>query len=273
MARAFRGRIPPLRGVLTLITAPAALFWGREIALDSTSVQRVTDSPEVLERFTTTLELVDIIARQVTRSLGRAVDYDDLVGYGREGLLDAARRYDASRGVPFRAYANYRVRGAILDGVRAMSRLPRRAHERLRGLRAAAGVSEGAAEDVHAPAAPGSGPAQAEQALTDHLAAMATAMAVGLVAETGRGEEGEVTTVAPDADPEHSFAKAELLAVVREAIEALPADEAELVRRHYLHGERFDHVAQELGLSKSWASRLHTRAMTRLTKRLRGATD
>jgi RNA polymerase sigma factor for flagellar operon FliA len=48
-------------------------------------------------------------------------------------------------------------------------------------------------------------------------------------------------------------------------------DEAELVRRHYLQGERFDHVAQQLGLSKSWASRLHTRAIRRLSRRLRGA--
>ena len=53
------------------------------------------------------------------------------------------------------------------------------------------------------------------------------------------------------------------------AIAALPDEEAQLVRRHYLEGERFDHVAQSLGLSKSWASRLHTRAMQRLAKRLR----
>jgi RNA polymerase sigma factor for flagellar operon FliA len=50
----------------------------------------------------------------------------------------------------------------------------------------------------------------------------------------------------------------------------LPENEAVLVRRHYLEGERFDHVAKELGLSKSWASRLHTRAIKRLTEALRG---
>ena len=44
-------------------------------------------------------------------------------------------------------------------------------------------------------------------------------------------------------------------------------------RRHYLEGARFDHVAEELGLSKSWASRLHTRALTRLSKRLRALAE
>jgi RNA polymerase sigma factor FliA len=96
-------------------------------------------------------------------------------------------------------------------------------------------------------------------------------MAVGLLATTARGDEGEVLNVAPDDDPEEATARAELLQLVRDAIASLPDEEAVLVRRHYLQGERFDHVAQELGLSKSWASRLHTRAIGRLTKRLRTA--
>jgi RNA polymerase sigma factor for flagellar operon FliA len=58
------------------------------------------------------------------------------------------------------------------------------------------------------------------------------------------------------------------LHAVEAAIEDLPEDEATLIRRHYFNGERFDHVAGELGLSKSWASRLHTRAVRRLSKRL-----
>ena len=51
------------------------------------------------------------------------MEHDDLVSFGREGLLDAARRYDESRGVPFRVYASFRVRGATYDGVRRTSAL------------------------------------------------------------------------------------------------------------------------------------------------------
>ncbi len=236
-------------------------------------VERANDSPEVLERFNATLELVEIIARQVARSIGAAVELDDLVAFGREGLLDAARRFDPERGVPFRSYANFRVRGAVLDGVRAMSRLPRRAHERINGLRAAARVSEGALEDASASPPPGASASDAERGLNEHLAAMATAMAVGLVAPATRDEHGELTNVSTGDSPEEATARAELLAVVREAIDGLPSQEAELVRRHYLEGERFDHVARDLGLSKSWASRLHTRAIGRLGKRLRGVSD
>src|SRR5215204_2093142 len=103
------------------------------------------DSPDVLERFHSQLDLVQIIARQLSRSI-RGVDYDDLLSAGREGLLDAARRFEPARGIPFRAYANFRVRGAIIDGVRQMSALSRRAYERLSALEAATLVSEGEAE-------------------------------------------------------------------------------------------------------------------------------
>jgi RNA polymerase sigma factor for flagellar operon FliA len=242
------------------------------MVLDSRLVSVKKDAPDVLARFESGLELVEAVARQVGRAVGASVELDELRSFGREGLLDAARRFDATRGVPFRAYANFRVRGAMIDGVRSISKLPRRAHERLNGLQAALRVSEGAAEDVHAPAAPGTTRAQAEQALCDHLAAMATAMAVGLIAKPARGDEGGFTPVSSDHTPEEALAQAELRELVRRTIEELPEQEALLVRRHYLEGERFDRVAHDLGLSKSWASRLHTRAVARLSKRLRGST-
>jgi RNA polymerase sigma factor for flagellar operon FliA len=236
-------------------------------------VVETKESPEVLERFSSGLQLVEIVARQVFRTLGGAGELDELISFGREGLWDAARRFDDSRGVPFRGYANFRVRGAIIDGIRASARLSRRTHERLNGLQAAARVSEGAQEDLAAPRAPGAGAAEAEQALGDHLAAMATAMAAGLIAPTAYADAGERTLVDTSEDPEQAYGNAQLLTVIREAIAELPREEAELVRRHYLEGARFDHVAVELGLSKSWASRLHTRALTRLAKRLRGLSD
>jgi RNA polymerase sigma factor FliA len=233
----------------------------------SSAAVRGADSPEALERFESQLQLVEIIARQTARAMGASVELDDLRSFGREGLLDAARKFDPARGVPFRAYANFRVRGAIIDGVRAAGQLPRRAYERLNGLSAALKVSEGAADDTFTSVG-GPSRARADQALGEHLAAMATAISVGLLAPSATGEEGERVQVSTAESPEDAVGRAQLLALVAEAISELPHEEAELLRRHYLQGERFDHVAQSLGLSKSWASRLHTRAMQRLAKQL-----
>lgn len=227
------------------------------------------DTPEVLARFNEQRELVEVIARQVAREIGRVIDFDDLRQMGLQGLLEAARRFDDSRGVSFRRFANYRVRGAMLDGVRKGAPLPRRAHERVRALEAALLVAEAASEET---VPSGRAPADLDAKLTEHLANLATAMAAGLVATAAFGEGGELAAVEPGDSPEEAFARAELRQIMTEAIRELPDDERALVERHYLHGERFDHVSASLGLSKSWGSRLHTRAVARLTKKLKGMT-
>lgn len=227
------------------------------------------DTKEVLERFHSHLDLVDLIARQLARELGRSAELDDLRAMGHQGLLEAARRFDEGRGVTFRRFANYRVRGAMLDGVRKSAPLPRRAHARIRALEAALLVAESGSEDSATASPASTDPRASEQKLTEHLADMATAMAVGLLATPAIGDEGEPSAVDSGLSPEEAVAEAELRQIVIDALEELPADERQLVRRHYLEGERFDHVAASLGLSKSWGSRLHTRAVARLTKKLR----
>jgi RNA polymerase sigma factor for flagellar operon FliA len=230
------------------------------------------DSSEVLERFNSQLSLVKIIAGQVARTVGAHVEFDELMSGGREGLLDAARRYDPTRGIPFRMYANYRVRGAMVDGVRKMSALPRRAYERLTALEASSLVSEGEAEHVPAHVGPSRGPGDAEEALADHLAAMATAAAMGVLARVAWQPAAPGSTpveAIAESNPEEEFERAELLALVRKSLADLPRDESEIIRRHYFDGRALEDVAADLDMSGSWARRLHTRAMARLTKRLR----
>jgi len=229
------------------------------------------DPPEVLERFHAHLDLVDAVARQVVREMGHSVELDDLRSLGHQGLLEAARRYDESRGVAFRRFANYRVRGAMFDGIRNSAPLPRRAHARLRALEAALLVAENASEDASSPGAVAAAadPRSAERFLGEHLAEMATAMAVGLLASPAVGDDGEPSAVDPGPSPEQAVAEAEQRAIFLEALEDLPEDARALIERHYLRGERFDHVAASLNLSKSWASRLHTRAIGLLTRRLK----
>ena len=224
-----------------------------------------------MDRFNGALDLVSAIAGQLRASIGSIVGRDDLMCYGRAGLLDAARRFDSERGVPFRAYATLRVRGSMIDGIRALSPLSRRAHERLRGIAAADRVNEGVLEDAYSPAALQGSSEAADLALAEHLASMATAMALGMLATPVRGDDDKLTALSYEQSPEDIASEAQTRETIRRALDGLPHQEAELVRRHYFEGERFDVVAADLGLSKSWASRLHAKALTRLGKRLRSA--
>ncbi|MEZ4308846.1 MAG: sigma-70 family RNA polymerase sigma factor [Polyangiaceae bacterium] len=69
--------------------------------------------------------------------------------------------------------------------------------------------------------------------------------------------------------PEAKLSREELRRDVRSAIEELPERQRALVRRHYFGGESFEAIAGDLGVSKSWASRLHAQAMAQLAEALR----
>lgn len=229
----------------------------------------MADSREVLMRFHGSLDLVDTIAAQLLKKLDSLVELEDLVSFGREGLLDAARRYDASRGVPFRAYAQFRVRGAAYDGVRRMSVLPRSLYQKLVSLEAQWLASDGEASYAFAEdMAFAQNVDQANDVLADHLAGMAMAATLGLVIEE-TGEPIEAREARGIMDPEQQLASAELRHRIEELLRTLDAEECEVVRRHYFEGERLEDIASHLNVSKSWASRLHTRALSRLAKRLK----
>lgn len=222
------------------------------------------DSPEVLARVKEAMPLVDMLARQIRRQLGSGVEYDDLASAGREGLLSAARSFDPSHGVPFRRWANLRIKGAIYDALRSQSALPRRVYERLRTLEAGDRVTETASEETGTATVASE---SADDKLSSYLAGIATAMAIGLLAEaTGPSAED-----AKDSreSAEDQLARHDMMAKIREAAERRPDAERQLLIRHYFDGVTFEDVAKELGLSKSWASRLHTRAIEGVAKDLK----
>jgi RNA polymerase sigma factor for flagellar operon FliA len=223
---------------------------------------------ESLARFHAELDLVDINARQVARQIGAAsVTLDDLRSFGREGLLQASRSFDASRGVPFRRWANMRIRGAMIDGVRQWGALPRRVYRELRAI-AAADQVQGAYDEEHAASpAQALGAQAADARLTSHLAGLATAMALGGAVSPSDGHGGR-EPADPEASPEEQVMRAELVARVREVVSRLPAAERTLVERHYFGDETLDQAAASLGLSKSWGSRLHARAIEAIAREL-----
>ena len=233
--------------------------------MSACSLQRSADPPHVLHRLREGLPLVEIICHQLRRQLGLAVRMDDLVSYGREGLLAAARSFDPARGVPFRRWANIRVRGAVIDGIRASSALPRSVYARLRAIEAADRAREEMLDDG---ACGRQAQEDADKRLGEYLAEAATAIALGFNASSV-DERGEPTDRAPSA--EESLVREELFMVIRKSIQELPDSERTLIQRHYFDGVTFERAASELGLSKSWASRLHARAIGYVTRSLKRA--
>ena len=84
---------------------------------------------ESLEKY---LPLVKRISGRLAISLPSHIDDEDLIGYGVFGLLDALQKYEPSRGVKFETYAVLRIRGAMIDGLRAMDWVPHSARQKVK---------------------------------------------------------------------------------------------------------------------------------------------
>jgi RNA polymerase sigma factor for flagellar operon FliA len=223
-------------------------------------VVRNREDPRVVEA----LAVLDGVARGVARQLGGRFELDDLKGYAHEAIGDLIAKYDVSRGVSFKGYARLRLRGAILDGLRKESGLPRGVAARLRALEAAdLYVGEKADENAERP----STAAAADARLSSFLKGLATAYATGLVAKeepaSGADDEGEARL-----DPEQVLRRGELRAVLDDAIAQIGEPEATILRRHYFMDEDLQDAAAHVGLSKSWGSRLHARGIDKLAKKL-----
>ncbi|HJL19654.1 MAG TPA: sigma-70 family RNA polymerase sigma factor [Sandaracinaceae bacterium LLY-WYZ-13_1] len=199
--------------------------------------------------------LVRKLALRLKAQLELTTDVDDLMAYGYRGLVEARTRFDPSRGVQFNTFAYYRVRGAILDGVRQMAYLPRKVHARRKAAEAAdraaqqVGARRGADPDRRADAG------AALDGIDEILSKTCAAYVIAAVGQSddraGPGPEAQAV-----AKQEH--------ARVREALDVLPERERALVEGHFFEDRTLEEIGQEMGISKSWASRLCSRALGRM---------
>ena len=213
------------------------------------------------------LDLVRSIAGKVRRSLGRNLDLDELVAYGAKGLVEAASRFDSRQGVAFSTFAYYRIRGAMLDGLRSMGWYSRGDLARYRAEeRANEYLRDRAERESAAPAGQAGNPAETLAEIAEILSGVATVHITSLEAAGGVTDERRPP-------PDQQLERLHLQARARRAMEKLPEKERRLLQAHYFEDKNLDVVGAEMGLSKSWASRLHTRAVDRLRKVLEEEED
>ena len=206
--------------------------------------------------------LVRNVALRVRSEMDLNCDLEDLISAGYLGLMEAKGRFDPTRGVLFTTFAYYRVRGACIDSIRKMAYLPRRAHQARKLAEAADAVLEQAAEDRAATASAKADIDATVQAIDDVLGRLTASYVIEAVS----AEEAEVEK------PDDQLIRAVESKRVREALLELPERELKVVREFYFEGRVLDDIAKDLGISKSWASRIHTKALGIVRSRLeRGA--
>jgi RNA polymerase sigma factor for flagellar operon FliA len=220
------------------------------------------------------LPLVQAIARKVKKTLSASIELEDLIGYGSKGLVEAAERFDPTQGVAFSTFAYYRIRGAMFDGLRTMGWYSRadyaryRAEERANELLQAHSESEAAERSAAARL-----PAGASRAAEGPPDTATTLASIGeILSEVATIHITSLDAAASVADdslpaPDATIDSGRLGVRLRDAIQKLPERERTMMQLYYYGGKNLEEAGSTMGLSKSWACRLHARAI----QLLRGA--
>jgi RNA polymerase sigma factor for flagellar operon FliA len=218
------------------------------------------------------LENLALVNRVVDRSfagLGGLVARDDMISAGMLGLVEAAHRFDESKGVKFTTFAYYRIRGAVGDLLRQVDWLGKSAREQLTALRTS--IREFQSERGRRPtieelsALAGMSEEDVLQYLSyekwDHVASID-----GYVDDPDGGRNVLSSLIAADTEtPEENLEWKEKVARLGAAIQSLPERQQQIIVMYYYEELYLTEMAEVLGISEGRVSQLHTKALYNLT--------
>src|SRR5881396_2158040 len=269
-----RSAVAQKKAIKTTVRPRLTLVRRRRAALPSPALKPVTYSKdELLQRFA---PLVRHVVERVATTLPRNVDHDDLYSAGVLGLLDAHAKFDARKGVKFETYAVWRIKGAVLDQLRALdwvSRSMRRKARNLDGVTRKLDQKLGRAASEEEVAREMKMSRGEFYRLLDHVRG---AVLVSLD-ESRSGEDQEPSTLAehlPDPtalDVESRLEQEQARLVILRTLDQLPEQERLVVALYYYEHLTLNEIGRALGISESRVSQVHSRAMARLRLRLQKA--
>ena len=215
--------------------------------------------------------LVKFVAHRIAARLPSHVELDDLINSGILGLMDAIEKFEPARNIKFKTYAELRIKGAILDGLRDLDWVPRSLRRKKKDIEGAYHSLEqqmGRAATDEEVAAHLWMPLEELHKNLDDL----KGVTLGTFVEVGEDGEGEsLISFVPDPDaedPSQTFQATEIKDILREAMDMLPKKERFVVQLYYFDELTMKEIGTLLNITESRVSQLHTKAMLRLRGKL-----
>lgn len=220
--------------------------------------------------------LVRYVAGKISSSLPPTVDFEDLVGFGTFGLLDAIEKFDPNKHVKFKTYAITRIRGAIFDELRAIDWVPRSIRQKSKEVeetiqRLEAEFSRPATDDEVAHALKVT-PAEFAQVLTKLSGA--AVLSLNDVWNNGSDDQTSILECIESParyQPEEIVERDEIKRIIIEAIKELPIKEKKVLILYYYEELTLKEIGKVMEVTESRISQLHTKAIYRLRSRLANA--
>jgi RNA polymerase sigma factor FliA len=214
--------------------------------------------------------LVKLVAGRLSMYLGYNVEYDDLVGYGTFGLIDAVDKFDFSKGVKFETYASLRIRGAILDQIRKMDWIPRSIRQKQRKI----DVAYQSLEIKYGRAVSDEEIAGELDITVDEFETwqnqtkITNIISLDEFIEQGTESKVEQTLTAEFDQPERIYEKQELKELLVKTLDTLTEKEKRVIILYYYEELTLKEISGILEVSESRISQLHTKALQKMRVKL-----
>jgi len=224
--------------------------------------------------------LVKYVAGRLGSGLPAHVDENDLVSYGLLGLIGAIERFDPDRDIKFETYAIARIKGSIIDELRAMDWVPRSVRSRARDIERSIAELERklmrAPTDEEIAEKLGITTDELDDSLSEIGRSSIAALDELWTISSGSGGGDQVALIDTLEDtqgpqPQSELAQTELKEALGEAIARLPEREKLVVTLYYYEELTLREIGEVLGVTESRVSQLHTKAILRLKARLAGS--
>ncbi len=221
--------------------------------------------------------LVKFVAGRIATNLPNTVENSDLISYGMFGLIDAIEKFDPAREIKFETYAITRIRGAIIDELRALDWVPRSVRSRARDIERAIVTLEGrlmrTPEDFEVADELGI----SLKDLHETYSKLSYTSVVSFEDLWGTGADLDDRPAATSIEDENAenpveaFEAEEMKEILAGAIERLTDRERTVIALYYYQGLSLKEIGQVLGVTESRVSQMHTKAVLRLRARLHAA--
>ncbi|MBP3458283.1 MAG: FliA/WhiG family RNA polymerase sigma factor [Lachnospiraceae bacterium] len=215
--------------------------------------------------------LVKLVAGRLSMYLGYNVEYDDLVGYGVFGLIDAIDKFDTCKDVKFETYASLRIRGAILDQIRKMDWIPRTIRQRQKKIDTVIREIETATGRTATDEEIAKGLGISDEEYLDWQSQMKITGVISLneyMEQGGPELTGDKGTSSGYEVPEDVAEQAELKEKLKESLEILTEKEKKVVVLYYYEDLTLKEISHILEVSESRVSQLHTKALMKMKTKL-----
>ena len=212
------------------------------------------------------LGLVKAIAARIHERVPPSVDFEDLTHAGIVGLIHAATHYDPTQQPSFAAYANFRIRGAILDHLRQLDWASRQARRRQRQL---AGTVRDLTAELHRTPTDSEVAARLGCDEATWREMMLEAATFGPVsADTRAAEEGELPApqyaASPETQPEHICSQVEMQQQLEHAMKKLRDNQRAVLTMYYMQDMTMKEIGRHLGVNESRVSQIHSDALRKM---------